>query len=88
MSDLAKILREELAMNPHNDDEANLRCVCVECVAALVELGVVVRPELRDRYEEVSKAAYWLPVPADLLDTAPMRLFRMALHRLHVAVSP
>lgn len=33
MSTLRKLLREELALNAHEDNEAHLRCTCDDCMA-------------------------------------------------------
>lgn len=87
MSDLKKVLREELAMNPHDDDEGHYRCTCDECVAALQALGVRVTnpPALQRAFKELSEAAFFLPVP--YLDDARVTVFKAALHRLHVAVA-
>jgi len=84
---LATALREELAMNPHGDDEAHYRCTCDECVAALEALGVRVTnpPALQRAFRELSEAAFFLPVP--YLDDARVVVFKAALHRLHVAVA-
>ena len=84
---LAQVLREELAMNPHGDDEAHYRCTCDECVAALQELGVrvVSPPALQRAFRELSEAAFFLPVP--YLDDARVIVFKNALHRMHVAIA-
>ena len=37
---LATLLREELAANPHENDEGHMRCTCDECIAAVAVLGV------------------------------------------------
>jgi hypothetical protein len=87
MSALGQVLREELAMNPHHDDEGLNRCTCDECVAALQQLGVRVTnpPALQRAFKELSEAAFFLPVP--YLDDARVIVFKNALHRMHVAVS-
>jgi len=84
---LGELLREELAMNPHGDDEGHYRCICDECVAALEGLGVrLTNPLAMQRaFRELSEAAFLLPVP--YLDDARVVVFKAALHRLHVAVA-
>jgi hypothetical protein len=46
----AKLVREELAMNPHNDDDGHLRCTCDECCAALLaelwEKPLTIQPKM------------------------------------------
>ena len=83
---LATVLREELALNPHNNDEAHMRCTDDECVAALVELGVRVvdATAIRAAFKELDEAAYELPIPKEWLADPSVERFNLAKHRIHV----
>lgn len=86
MSTIAKVLREELAVNPPNDDEGHLRCTCDDCCADVSAL-LIPRSELGDIFKQLAAASYFLPIMESEQNGLPMTAFKNALHRLHVAAA-
>lgn len=83
---VATVVREELAVNTHDGDEANLRCTCDECIKALGEAGIrVVDVErIRKVFKALDEAAYKLPIPKEWLDHPDVEAFNLAKHHVHV----
>ena len=85
---LAKLVREVLAQNPHNDDESLMRCTCDDCVIELANTMWRKRPPsppaLLDVYRQLSALAYGLPIHPNNLDDLNLIAFRSELHKLHV----
>lgn len=87
---LATTLRQELAWNAHDDLEANLRCVCDECVTALAEeqgLRLVDPSAIAKAFKALDEAAWGLPIPFNMLTIEGQRRvqkFEQAKHAIHV----